>query len=110
MLLTSSSFSWDTVYAQELDNFESFQDEGEIWFGEDCLMRMIRWFTKNLDKVPLDSHILDLGCGNGITSVQLRKEGFSNVVGCDYSQAAIDLSKKVAKQYNEEDIEFKASR
>ena len=72
-------------------------------------MRMIRWFVKNVDKVPLDSHVLDLGCGNGITSIQLKKEGFTKVMGCDYSQAAIDLSIKVAKQYNE-DIEFKVTR
>lgn len=70
-------------------------------------MRMVRWFTKNLDKIPLDSPILDLGCGNGITSIQLKKEGFQNITGCDYSEAAIDLAVSVAKQYGEEDIQFK---
>ena len=54
-------FSWDDTYATELENFNDHKDEGEIWFGEDSLFRVIRWFERNQETIPTNASILDLG-------------------------------------------------
>lgn len=56
-------FSWEERYKIELENYEDFRDEGEIWFGRSAENRAIRYF---LDAgLRKDSRIIDLGCGNG---------------------------------------------
>ena len=99
-------FSWDDAYSVELENFENHKDEGEIWFGEDSLFRVIRWFERNVELVPTSAAILDLGCGNGLSSIYLAKEGYTNITGVDYSDGAIELSRKIAKEHGEEAIKF----
>ena len=42
--------------------------KGEIWFGEAAMTRMVRWIEKNID---VESKIIDLGCGNGLMSIEL---------------------------------------
>lgn len=32
-------FSWDEAYTRELNNFETTNDLGEVWFGEDTADR-----------------------------------------------------------------------
>ena len=93
--------SWDDAYALELDNFSSTGDEGEVWFGEDSLYRVLRWFQKNEDVVSKEARILDVGCGNGVTCVHLvcsnqsrfmmsvlslifRRAGSRGLHGCDW--------------------------
>lgn len=94
------SSSWDDTYKCELANFaDNPDDEGEIWFGEDALNRVLTWFDRNRDLVPLTAAILDLGCGNGVTCLHLLGEGFSNVTGVDYSPDAIELAKKIASKH-----------
>ena len=95
------SSSWDDTYKCELANFaDNPDDEGEVWFGEDALYRVLAWFDRNRDLVPLDAAILDLGCGNGVTCLHLLGEGFSDVTGVDYSPGAIELAKKIAAKHN----------
>lgn len=102
----ASIFSWDETYATELQNFNDHGDEGEIWFGEDSLFRVLRWFDKNEDKVPKTAKILDLGCGNGVTCVHLAQEGFNHVAGVDYSPDAIALSRKLAEKHDAQGLTF----
>ena len=35
--------------------------------------------------------ILDAGCGTGLVGIELRKNGYSNIVGVDFSQDMLDL-------------------
>ena len=65
--------------------------------------RMVRWLEKNTDP---ESKIIDLGCGNGMMSIELYEAGFHNVDGVDYSQHAIDLAKKLAQDSDIADLNF----
>lgn len=56
--------------------------------------RMVRWLEKNVDS---NARIIDLGCGNGVLSLELVEAGFKHVDGVDYSQHAIELAQKLAK-------------
>lgn len=62
----------------ELENFDEFGDEGEIWyfvkedintlnkisrFGKQCEKRIIEWCTANFDRESC--RVLDIGSGNG---------------------------------------------
>ena len=42
-------------------------------------------FNKNLK-------ILDAGCGTGLVGIELKKYGYSNIEGVDFSQNMLDLS------------------
>jgi len=47
----------------------------------------------NLNKE--NDKIIDVGCGNAMTLVELAKKGFTNLMGVDYSEKAVDLARKV---------------
>ena len=66
--------------------------------------RMIRWLEKNVDT---SSQIIDLGCGNGVMSLEMYDVGFKNVLGVDYSSHAIDLAEKLALENDIQDLQFK---
>ena len=36
-------------------------------------------------------HILDAGCGSGLVGMELKKEGYRNLKGVDFSQSMLDL-------------------
>ena len=56
-------------------------------------LKRLDFIRKNLLKsVPADGAILDVGCGNGIISLQLGKDGF-NILGIDVSDKAIEKAK-----------------
>ncbi len=56
-------------------------------------LKRLDFIRKNLVKgVPADGAILDVGCGNGIISLQLGKDGF-NILGIDVSEKAIEKAK-----------------
>ena len=99
-------FSWDQQYLLEKKNFEEIGDRGEIWFGEGAMNRMIRWLEKN---VPTSSNIIDVGCGNGVMSIELYEVGFKNILGVDYSSHAIELAQKIANENENEELKFKVS-
>ncbi|XP_068545208.1 EEF1A lysine methyltransferase 2 isoform X1 [Anas acuta] len=87
---------WDAAYERELRFFQDTGDAGEIWFGEESMVRVIRWLEKQ--KVPHDSPVLDIGTGNGVLLVELAKSGYTNLTGIDYSPSAIKLSEKVREK------------
>ena len=55
-------FSWNTVYDQELNNFQETGNVGEPWYGFESETRIVNWIQKN-GFSPL-TNILDMGCGN----------------------------------------------
>jgi len=88
---------WEEAYNKEVENFAEIGDPGEAWFGEEAAARMVNWLADHPELVAADAEILDVGCGNGLLTVDLAKEGFQ-VVGVDYCAAAIKLAKQVAEQ------------
>ncbi|KDQ06390.1 hypothetical protein BOTBODRAFT_70976 [Botryobasidium botryosum FD-172 SS1] len=90
---------WDQVYEEEVNNFEEFQDEGEVWFGLESVEKMVDWVVKN---VPAETkpYCLDIGAGNGILSIALAEKGYdaSRVAGIDYSADSVRLARLVATQ------------
>ena len=71
--------------------------------------RMVRWLEKNLENP--NSKIIDLGCGNGVLSIELYEAGFRNVHGVDYSANAIELARKLAEDsgLSDQEIQFSVS-
>lgn len=59
-------------------------------------------FDKYIDK---NDKILDLGCGAGRTTINLFKNGFTNIIGLDIADKLIDFAKKYSNDYNL-DIDF----
>lgn len=92
---------WDKVYQQEVKNFQETNDIGEVWFGEESVAKMIQWIEDH--DIPNDARILDLGCGNGYFLIELNELGYSNLIGCDYSEAAIQLAESI----HSENIQYK---
>ncbi|SPO22075.1 related to SEE1 - probable lysine methyltransferase [Ustilago trichophora] len=105
---------WDEVYAREVTNFAEIGEEGEVWFGEDAVMRMIgfleRYYSETVvgefssDQRP--PSVLDLGTGNGHllfemleSSVELEDVISARyMMGIDYSEASIQLAKSIAEK------------
>lgn len=50
---------WDKSYINEIENYKSHGDVGEVWFDEDSQIRVIDWILKN--GIPTDSNIIDMG-------------------------------------------------
>lgn len=88
---------WNEVYEKELADFEDIGDEGEIWFGEHTLKKLVGWLENN-KCVGKDFNVLDIGCGNGVTLVEMAKRGFVNLTGCDYSLQAVELARNIAEK------------
>ena len=67
-----------------------------------------------LRKYALDKNckILDAGCGTGLVGVELKKYGYSNIEGIDFSQSMLDLVpqniyKKIEKIDLNKSLKFK---
>lgn len=86
---------WDSTYDTELSNYKSDGNIGDIWFGEESIERVLNWMLES-DMVNLQSSIIDVGCGNGAFLICLAAEGFTNLLGIDYSQNAIELARAIA--------------
>ncbi|RNA19194.1 hypothetical protein BpHYR1_000249 [Brachionus plicatilis] len=98
---------WERAYEQELENFNQFGDEGEIWFGAQTAKRVINWLTnKQLDRG--NTRCIDIGCGNGFSCCMMAEAGFRQIVGVDYSEKAINLAKSIAES-KKLSIEYKVT-
>jgi ubiquinone/menaquinone biosynthesis C-methylase UbiE len=52
-----------------------------------------------------DCKILDAGCGTGLVGIELKKYGFSNIEGVDFSQDMLDLiPKNIYKKIEKVDL------
>ncbi|KAL8099241.1 uncharacterized protein LOC141684654 [Apium graveolens] len=120
---------WDAAYAVELASFREHGHTGEIWFGAD-VMEMVASWTKGLcndiargqmlnhaddgTSVPFeqgekdlqDWSVLDVGTGNGLLLREFAKQGFTNLIGTDYSEGAIDLARSLADRDGFSKINF----
>ncbi|KIK10041.1 hypothetical protein K443DRAFT_126838 [Laccaria amethystina LaAM-08-1] len=95
---------WDSVYEEELANFEEIGDEGEVWhvirsFGTESVEKMVEWA---LEHVPSSSNasILEVGSGNGTLLFGLLDAGYDPITlsGIDYSRGAVSLAKEIASK------------
>eukprot|EP01023_Acetabularia_acetabulum_P067855 TRINITY_DN9472_c0_g1_i1.p1 TRINITY_DN9472_c0_g1~~TRINITY_DN9472_c0_g1_i1.p1 ORF type:complete len:220 (-),score=30.81 TRINITY_DN9472_c0_g1_i1:102-761(-) len=90
---------WCQQYEKELQNFQDYGDQGEIWFGEDVEDRMcdfILEISQNEDVSKIQ--VLDVGTGNGSLLFKLKQMGFKELKGSDYSEESIKLCKSIAQQ------------
>lgn len=53
---------WEKVYKEEVKNLKEIGDEGEVWFGEDAMYRMIKKLERMVDSdaILYSSPIIDL--------------------------------------------------
>ncbi|KAF5382191.1 hypothetical protein D9615_004441 [Tricholomella constricta] len=100
---------WDDVYEEELNNFKEIGDEGEIWFGEESIERMVDWAVEN---VPFSSNpsTVEIGSGNGTLLFALAEAGYpsTHLSGIDYSPGAVKLARSIAATRNQ-DVSFNIS-
>ena len=53
---------WEKCYDVEIKNYKSHKtDTGEVWFGEDSMLRIVTWIMKNEELISMDDAIVDLG-------------------------------------------------
>ncbi|KZT41227.1 S-adenosyl-L-methionine-dependent methyltransferase [Sistotremastrum suecicum HHB10207 ss-3] len=94
---------WDNVYKEELENFAEHGDEGEIWFGEDSMEKMVTWTSENVpsDKSP---NIVEVGMGNGLLLVSLVEQGYdgAHLCGIDFSPESVQLAQGIAQHRGEQ--------
>ncbi|KAH9917842.1 uncharacterized protein B0H18DRAFT_1086977 [Fomitopsis serialis] len=93
--------------SSELVNFEEIGDEGEVWFGEDSVEKMVDWA---LDHVPTDHrHTSSRSApGTAISSSRCTKRVRGRADrGVDYSADAVKLAAAIAtsKQQEKEEHE-----
>ncbi|TBU48861.1 S-adenosyl-L-methionine-dependent methyltransferase [Dichomitus squalens] len=88
---------WDNVYSSELTNFEEIGDEGEVWFGEDSVEKMVDWALENV-RPEGSPFILEVGAGNGNLLFALCEAGYdpNRILGVDYSPDAVKLAQAIA--------------
>ncbi|KZP25205.1 S-adenosyl-L-methionine-dependent methyltransferase [Athelia psychrophila] len=98
---------WDNVYDEELANFEELGDEGEIWFGEESVEKMVDWASEHVPASEKLS-VLEIGSGNGTLLFALMEAGYppANLSGIDYSPGSVKLSQSIAATRGGEQILF----
>ncbi|KAK7575916.1 hypothetical protein V9T40_012202 [Parthenolecanium corni] len=94
---------WDATYDGELKNYKDHGNVGEVWFGEESILRIIQWLKKHLPGSERDS-IVDLGCGNGMMLIEMAREGYENLTGYDYSEQAIQLAMSIVEEQKMDSI------
>lgn len=126
---------WDAAYADDLANFHEHGYAGEIWFGVEVMESVATLAVKlclslkqghNIDQedvtnTKLDEanseatakelaswSVLDIGTGNGLFLHALAKQGYSDLTGTDYSEAAVELARNLAVRDGFTNINFLA--
>ncbi|KIY67270.1 S-adenosyl-L-methionine-dependent methyltransferase [Cylindrobasidium torrendii FP15055 ss-10] len=98
---------WDDVYERELQNFDDDGDEGEVWFGEDSVEKMIQWAEEHVPTAQ-GANILEIGSGNGTLLFGLVDAQYDpkHLAGIDYSAGAVKLARNVSQARDAQDVTF----
>lgn len=76
----------------------SYLEEHKEYFSSKQLKKDVDFLIKSL-KLKKGDRILDVACGNGRHTIELKKRGY-NIDGLDFSSYLIGVAKKHAKQEN----------
>jgi EEF1A lysine methyltransferase 2 len=87
------------LYDVEIRNYADCGEQGEVWFGEDSVEKMIDWTT---DNIPKDAKIIDIGMGNGHLCFNLLDGDYQTILGVDYSPQAVELANNIRHEYEGE--------
>ncbi|KAI5122765.1 hypothetical protein M0805_009847 [Coniferiporia weirii] len=101
---------WDGVYEEELTNFDDFGDEGEVWFGQDSVDKMVAWAVAHVPpSTSPPPTIIEIGAGNGNLLFALVEAGYPPVrlAGVDYSADAVRLARGIAPQHSAKGVTFR---
>lgn len=60
----------------------------------------VEWIKTDICSNNFELKLLDLGCGPGLYTNRLAEQGFSNVMGVDFSSRSIDYAKNQASELN----------
>jgi ubiquinone/menaquinone biosynthesis C-methylase UbiE len=97
--------SFGRVILVEFNAYKKLQEEGSSWsFNNDWGDQMEKAILAYLSEVPKESHILDLGCGEGRGLLALKNLGFTNLVGFDISGPKIEKAKSYGLEAYEGDF------
>lgn len=88
------------------DDYVKLQTEGSGWsygsaWGDQMEEAVVEWFAKS---VPIESSVVDIGCGEGRGMDALKNCGFKSISGIDLSQEKLDKAKSRGWEtvYNED--------
>ncbi|KAG6374409.1 hypothetical protein JVT61DRAFT_4446 [Boletus reticuloceps] len=95
---------WDQRYSEELVHYYESGLEGEAWFGEEPVLKMVEWALTHVPPTACPN-VLDVGMGNGHLLFAMVDAGYdaSRLTGIDYSRGSVDLSIAIAKQRDVQD-------
>jgi len=100
------SDDWDTLYGEKRNILMRMFD---YIFRRDIYQRYEMTF-KALEEVINQSSILDIGCGNGIYSVEAIDKGASKVLGVDVAEDMIRICNEISKSKSlDNSLEFLVS-
>jgi len=93
---------WESNFQLELQNYEDHGDDGEVWFGKDVQKKTVEYILNRFaDSASLN--VLDVGTGNGALLFKMCKKDFKgHLVGIDYSDWSIALSKRIQQSLKED--------
>jgi SAM-dependent methyltransferase len=80
-------------------------DEGESPYHQHVTQDVVAKFFDSL-KLPLDSYILDIGCGPGFFLDETKSRGYTNTLGITLSDSDIEICQKKGHHVKKCDISF----
>jgi len=80
-------------------------DEGESGYHKELTAKVVNDYIDKL-QLPLNSHILDLGCGPGYFLDEMKTRGYTNVTGVTLSPGDVQLCTNKGHNIKQLDISF----
>jgi len=91
----SEADAFQTIYTHKKSKFANTLDQV---FRKDMYERY-EFTIKNCEPIPGRS-FLDVGCGNGLYSLELARRGAGKVLGIDIAEVMVDLCKRASEAEN----------